>query len=72
MVTAGQGYSQPGQREWFAEHDTAERRLLIQCVSATFDALGLEAVGQGLEVGAGLGPQADVGPGVADVLGVDA
>jgi hypothetical protein len=24
---------QPGQREWYAEHDTDERRLLIQCVS---------------------------------------
>ncbi|WGL50668.1 hypothetical protein P5P86_11905 [Nocardioides sp. BP30] len=26
-------YSQPGQREWYAESDTATRRLLIQCVS---------------------------------------
>lgn len=27
------GYSPEGQREWYAEHDTADRRLLIQCVS---------------------------------------
>lgn len=26
-------YSRTGQREWFAERDTASRRLLVQCVS---------------------------------------
>ena len=26
-------YSQPGQREWWAESDTTTRRLLMQCVS---------------------------------------
>lgn len=26
-------FSPPGQREWFAESDTATRRLLVQCVS---------------------------------------
>jgi hypothetical protein len=26
-------YSPEGQREWWAEHDTADRRLLVQCVS---------------------------------------